>query len=129
MSIEYRVSHNGHFIHAIVTDLVTSQELIEYEVAHAVDDRIQPPVSELLEIRCGALKNISKDDFSKLLNEQRVKFNKLSRPHRCAIVVHYSDTHAWDLAKFYETMATLHTPQGVIVFGDLHIAKTWLGIE
>jgi hypothetical protein len=60
--------------------------------------------------------------------ELRKKF-KDSIPHHCAIVVSYSDNIGWDLAKFYEAMAIAHSPKSVIVFGDIGIAKKWLGVE
>jgi hypothetical protein len=47
--------------------------------------------------------------------------------HRCAIVVRHPDEIAWDLAKFYESMARMHTPSSVIVFANPDIAKLWLG--
>ena len=59
MPIKYSVSHDGHFIHVVASGLVTSQEFVEYEVAHAMDERIKPPVSELLEIESGALRQIT----------------------------------------------------------------------
>lgn len=63
MPIEYSVSRDGHFIHAVVIDPVTGDEFVEYEVVHATDDRIKPPVSELLEIQNDAFRNITKDDI------------------------------------------------------------------
>ena len=128
MPIKYSVSRDGHFIHAIASDPVTGQEFVEYEVAHAIDERIKPPVSELLEIQHDALRQVTEDDISRVL-ERRKELGTPHTPHRCAIVVSYGDPHAWDLAKFYEGMVTLHFPGAVIVFGDLGIAKTWLGME
>ncbi|MDY6844921.1 MAG: hypothetical protein SVW57_12605 [Thermodesulfobacteriota bacterium] len=128
MTITYSVHKGGHFIRAVASGTVTGDEFIEYEIAHAADDRIIPPVSELLEIQHGAFKNVSQDDISRALS-MRKESQKLPIPHRCGIVVASRDTHAWKLAKFYETMAILHYPESVIVFGDLHIARTWLGVE
>ena len=128
MGIEYSVSRDGHFIHAIVSDPVTAQEFIEYEVTHASDPRIKDPVSEMLEIRAGALSRITKDDILKAVQQRRELSNPHTR-HRCGIVVSEADTQSWDLAKFYEGMAILHSPEVVIVFGDARIAKIWLGIH
>ena len=128
MHIEYSVSHDGHFIHTIIIDPVTGGEFVEYEVAHATDDRIKPPVSELLEIQNDALRNITKDDISRVL-QRRAELKNRHIPHRCAIVVLCPSAHTWDLAKFYERMVMLHSPEIVIVFGDIRTAKIWLGIE
>ena len=128
MPIEYIVSHDGHFVHAVATYPVTSEEFIEYEVHHAIDKRIKPPVSELLEIGHGSLKHITNDEMTRVI-QRRAEIPRLPIPHRCAIVVSYGNSHAWDLAKFYEGMVMLHSPESVIVFGQLHTAKLWLGVE
>jgi hypothetical protein len=61
--------------------------------------------------------------------ERRAEIKEKPTPHRCGIVVQYSDTHSWNLAKFYEGMVMLHSPESVIVFGDERVAHTWLGID
>ncbi|MHC4582021.1 MAG: hypothetical protein ACYS14_11240 [Planctomycetota bacterium] len=126
MPIAYTVHPGGHFVHAIASSPVTPEEFIGYEVAHAIDSRVRPPVSELLEIQHGACRHITMDDMSKVL-ERRGELEKRPIPHRCAIVVSYGDAHAWNLAKFYEGMVVLHSPEIVIVFGDASTARIWLG--
>lgn len=128
MPIDYTVSEDGHFIHAVATDPLTSREFIDYEIEHAIDGRIRTPVSELLEIRMNSLKDITKQDILKVV-ERRKEIEKPYIHHRCAIVVSFSDVHSWDIAKFYEGLSTLHSPEAVIVFGDCRIAKVWLGVE
>jgi hypothetical protein len=128
MPIEYKVSPDGNFIHAIASGQVTSQEFVDYEIAHAIDKRIKSPVSELLEIRINAFRNVSRDDIAAVFERRKEMVIPHTR-HRCAIVVSIGDSHAWNLAKFYEGMAALHSPEAVIVFGDLELAKVWLGIE
>ena len=54
MPITYEVHKDGHFIHAVASRVLTGDEFVEYEVAHAIDERIKPPVSELLEVQHGA---------------------------------------------------------------------------
>jgi hypothetical protein len=128
MPISYEVHNDGHFIHAIASGVLSSQEFVDYEIAHANDERIKPPVNELLEIKHNACKLITKDDCSKIL-EKRKEIPKLPTPHRCAIVVSISNSHAWNIAKFYEGMVMLHHPEDVIVFADERIARIWLGVE
>ena len=128
MPVQYRVLKDGHFIHALVTGVVSGEEFVDYEVAHAVDDRIKPPVSELLEIEHGAMRRITKDDLVRAMDRRR-EIAQRPVPHRCAILVSLNDTHGWDLAMFYEGMATLHFSESVIVFGDERTARTWLGVE
>ena len=126
MPISYSVYGNGHYIHAVARGVITRDEFIEYEVSHAIDKRIAMPVSELLEVQYGALRNIKKDDVDRVLR-RRTEVKDSPVPHRCAIVVSYADSHAWELAKFYEGMAILHSPESVIVFGDSRTARVWLG--
>jgi len=128
MPIKYDVYNNGKLIYAVASGSVTDEEYIEFEIKHAIDDRIKPPVSELLKINSGAFKNITTYAISEVLN-RRKKSKRNHIPHSCAIVVSYSDSHAWDLAKYYEGMVKLHYPASVIVFGDEKIALTWLGID
>ncbi len=128
MPVEYKILNDGHFIHAIVKGAVSGEEFVDYEVAHAIDDRVRPPVSELLEIEHGAMRRITKDDLVKAMDRRR-ETDKRPVPHRCAILVSLNDTHGWDLAMFYEGMATLHFSESVIVFGDERTARTWLGVE
>jgi len=128
MPIQYEIKNEGHFIEAIATGLVTSSEFVAYEIDHAIDKRVKAPVFELLEIQYNALKNIQKIDIFEVLSQRKQK-ERLPVPHRCAIVVSVSDIHGWDLAKFYEGMVNLHSPESVIVFGDKYIALTWLDIK
>jgi hypothetical protein len=128
MPITYTIHDGGHFIHARAHGEVSPDEFVDYEIKHAIDERIKPPVSELFEIEPGALKHITMDDMSKVI-ERRKQIEKKPTPHRCAIVVSLSDDHTWNLAKFYEKMAMLHQPEIVIVFGSVQTARTWLGIK
>ncbi|MBS3762198.1 MAG: hypothetical protein KGZ25_02725 [Planctomycetes bacterium] len=128
MPIEYKVFGGGHLIHAIAHAPVTAEEFVEYEMQHAIDDRINRPVSELLEVQPGALSGITKRDVSTIL-ERRQTIERDPKRHRCGIVVSYGDNHGWDIAKFYEGMVVLHSPEVVIIFGDLNIARRWLGFE
>jgi len=128
MSITYDVSKEGHVILATAAGRVTSEEFVEYEVAHAVDSRVRPPVAELLIIEEGALDRVTTDDMHRVL-ERRAEIEEKPMPHRCGIVVRYSDDHSWNLAKFYEGMVMLHSPETVIVFGDEGSARAWLGIK
>ncbi|HHO76282.1 MAG TPA: hypothetical protein ENN05_07620 [Deltaproteobacteria bacterium] len=128
MPIIYSIHNNGHYIHAVISEPITSDEFIEYEIAHAIDSRISPPVFELLEIRQGSLNNITTDDISKVIS-RRKEIEQAPTPHRCAIVPSINDNHAWNMAKFYEGMVLLHYPENVIVFGDVRTAKMWLGVE
>ena len=126
MPISYNVYAGGHFIHAIAKSPLTRQEFVDYEVAHAIDRRIKPPVSELFEIAAGACDQITMDDMREVL-KRRSELKRLPTPHRCAIVLGSLDAHSWDLAKFYEGMVMLHSPETVIVFAQADIARSWIG--
>ena len=128
MPVTYDVQNHGHFIQAVASTPLTGLEFIDYEVAHAIDPRITPPVNELLEVKAGALEAITKEDISAVL-ERRKQIPSPPTPHRCAIVVSGMDARDWEMASFYEGMVTLHYPEDVIVFGDARIARIWLGVE
>ncbi|MCP4711678.1 MAG: hypothetical protein GY869_23920 [Planctomycetes bacterium] len=128
MPINYKVNHRGHFIHAVTEGEVTADEFVDYEVAHAIDDRVHPPVDELFEIHTNALKNVTTEDITRIFNRRKTETQR-PQPHRCAIVVKLGDTHSWKLAQFYEGMVALHSPENVIIFGDIGIARTWLGLN
>jgi hypothetical protein len=128
MPIKYDVFRNGHFIHAVASGVMTGAEFIEFEVAHPTDERVKAPLYELFEIQDGATVQLSKEDIEKVL-KMRKEIETLPTPHKCAIVISYVDSHAWDLAKYYEGMVTLHYPESVIVFGDIRTARIWLGVE
>lgn len=126
MPIRYSVHEGGHFIHAVGESPVTAKEFVEFEVAHAIDDRIREPVSELLEIEADALKGVTMDDMEEVL-ERRGEIDRLPTRHRCAISLGSLDEHTWSLAKFYEGMAMLHSPETVIVFANADLARKWIG--
>jgi hypothetical protein len=128
MPITYSVYDRGHFIHAIAESPLTGKEFIDYEVAHAIDERINSPVSELFEISADALKHVTMDDMKEVL-KRRSEIDRLPTPHRCAIALGSVDDHSWDLAKFYEGMAMLHSPATVIVFAKADVAREWIGFE
>lgn len=128
MPISYNVSDNGNIILAVASAVVTAEEFIDYEIKHALDPRLRSPVCELLEIQKGALRNITRDDVTAVL-ESRKKIGRPRIVHRCGLVVASGDAHDWDIAKFYEGMNILHSPEVVIVFADTDVAKTWLGLS
>lgn len=128
MPITYKVLDDGHFLCATASAPLSADDFVEYEMAHAADERIKPPVSELFEIKHDSCKDISKEEFLEVL-ERRNEMLKKPTPHRLAIVIHYADSHAWDLAKFYEGMVLLHNPESVVLFGDIQLARIWLGVE
>jgi len=128
MPITYEVKQNGHFIHAVARSPLTGDEFVDYEVGHAIDERIKSPVSELFEIRMGAWDMITKDDILEVVR-RRGEVEDPPTPHRCAIVLSYFDNRGWDMAEFYEGMVKLHSPETVIIFGDMHTAGVWLGVE
>ncbi|MHB0914232.1 MAG: hypothetical protein ACYC5A_02050 [Thermoleophilia bacterium] len=128
MPIEYEVKDDGRFIHAVASGAVSSEELVAYEISHASDERIKSPLSELLEIKPVAFCNLTQDDVAAIF-DSRKQPGGASLSHRCAVVVSPGDTHAWNLAKFYEGMAMLHSPEVMIVFGDRYTAQSWLGVD
>lgn len=67
MPITYSVHNHGRTIIAVASGVVTSEEFVEYEVTHALDERIKPPLSELLIVKPGALRNITTDDIEEAI--------------------------------------------------------------
>jgi hypothetical protein len=128
MPVMYNVYADGHFIHAVAESPLTPQEFVDYEVAHAIDKRIKPPVSELFEVSATAFQDITMDDMKEVLR-RRGEVKLLPVPHRCAIVLGSLNSHSWNLAKFYEGMVMLHSPESVIVFANADVARKWIGFE
>jgi hypothetical protein len=128
MPIKYDVLRAGHFVKAVASGIVTEDEWIEYEVRHTVDDRIKPPLCELLRIDYEAYRNFTKDGLLRAL-ENRKNQDKRPVPHRCAVVVTPGDVQGWSLTRLYEGLRTLHYPESVILFGEDRMAMTWLGFE
>lgn len=128
MPIKYEVHDNGRFIHAEAHGIVTDADFIEYETAHISNARIKPPVDELLEITPNAVIQLTQQGIQEALKKSKEP-GKQRIPHRYAIVVKSPEKVAWDLAKFYESMAQLHSPSSVIVFASSDIARVWLGRE
>ncbi|MDD5723334.1 MAG: hypothetical protein PHY29_06290 [Syntrophales bacterium] len=127
MPITYEILHGGHYIHAVASAPVTGEEFVEYEIAHAIDNRIKAPLAELFEVKQGACDNITMDDMSEVIR-RRKKVEKPPKFHRCAVVVSPHDTHAWNLARFYGGIVMLHAEESVIVFATPDIARIWLGV-
>lgn len=127
MPITYSIHKNGHFLHARITPPLAREEFISYEVDHAINEQVRPPLDELMEIERDACRDITEQDMAEIIR-QRTAHSRRPIPHHCAIVVAYDDAHTWNLAIFYKVMATLHAPKSVIVFGDLHTARLWLGV-
>ena len=127
MPITYEVLRNGHYIHALAAGNVSGSEFIKYEIDHAADEKVSGPLMEILEINYGALREINSEDVKRII-DIRKKEKPSVMPHKCAIVISAGDAKSWDIAKFYEGMVELHLPETVIVFGDLDIARTWLGV-
>ena len=126
MPIEYEIQSEGRFINATAHGIVTDEDFIEYETVHVIDERIKPPVDEMLEIAPSAVIRLTHEGIRRALKKNKeLGRNKIR--HRCAIVVRHPDEIAWDLAKFYESMARMHAPSSVIVFANPDIAKLWLG--
>jgi len=128
MPIEYAVSNEGRLVHATASHPVKYEDLAEYETTASNDARVKHPMSELFVVEADALKGITKDDIEKVV-EQRKAQPSPTKPHQCAIVISLEDAASWKVAKFYEAMAKLHYPKNVIVFGDIKIARIWLGVE
>ena len=68
MPITYHVQNDGHTILAVASGVVAGEEFIEYEVAHAIDERIKSPLSELLVVKASALRNITEDDIEETID-------------------------------------------------------------
>ena len=126
MSIEYDIQSDGHFINATARGIVTDEDFIEYETIHVIDEQIRAPVDELLEIAPSAEMSLTHEGIRQALKKNR-ELGRHKIRHRCAIVVRHPDEIAWDLAKFYESMARLHAPSSVIVFANPDVARLWVG--
>jgi len=123
MPIEYTVSSDGMFVHAIGSGVVTVDEVRRYmhDIAH--DDCVKPGFRELFDAR-----EITE---SRIVPESFVDIHKLvladpkrKRGNKMAIVV--GSSSSFHNAKRYERLA-MSNSQNVIVFNDVRTAKIWLG--
>jgi hypothetical protein len=126
MPIEYEIQNEGRFINATARGIVTDEDFIKYETIHVIDERIKPPVDEMLEIAPSAAMRLTHEGIRLALKKNK-ELGRHKIRHRCAIVVRHPDEIVWDLAKFYESMARMHAPSSVIVFANPDIARLWLG--
>jgi hypothetical protein len=126
MPIEYEVQEDGRFVSAKAFGTVTDHDLLEYEVAHASDERIKAPADELLEITTDAKVLLTREGIEQALRKVEEMGARYPCRH-CAIVVRCFGKETWELAKFYETTARLNAPPSVIVFGNVEVANIWLG--
>jgi hypothetical protein len=126
MPIVYEIHDKGRFIYAKAFGTVTDQDLLEYEMAHASDERIKGPADEVLDITADAKVLLTREGIQEAL---RIAGQMGDRwpCRRCAIVVRGFGQEIWDLAKFYETMSHSYARFSVIVFGNADVANIWLG--
>ena len=128
MPIKYEVRGGGHFIYAKAHGTVTDKDFMDYELSFADDTRIKSPADELLEITTDAVMKVTREGLLEALHKRK-EACRLGVRHRCAIVVNCTSVIAWDMAKFYESMAQMHSPMSVIVFASPDLARLWLGVS
>lgn len=123
MPIKYTVGSDGMVVHAVVSGVVTVDEVHQYMHDIAQDDRVKPGFRELFDA-CEITE-------SRIVPESFVDIHKLvlsdpkrKRGNKMAIVV--GSSSSFHNAKRYERLATSNS-QNVIVFNDVHTAKIWLG--
>ena len=124
MEIEYTVSKDGVFVEAIVTNLLTTEEVIEYITTIEHDKRIKLGFVELFDVSNMNVSQIDEDGLDQIV-EKIQESEKRSRGTKLAIVV--SRGSSFDRAKYIEKK--VGESQNVIVFSRRSTAEIWLGVK
>ena len=124
MAIEYTVSKDGVFVEAIVTNLLTTEEVIEYITTIEHDKRIKLGFVELFDVSNMNVSQIDEDGLDQIV-EKIQESEKRSRGTKLAIVV--SRGSSFDRAKYIEKK--VGESQNVIVFSRRSTAEIWLGVK
>ncbi len=123
MPLDYSVSSDGMFVHAVAKEPLTTEHVIEFQKAVWQDSRVKPGYKMLFDES-----RISKpriDEQGLQLIVAREKSDEAKRPAKLAIVA--GPGSAFPRALEYEKMVSPEK-ENVIVFHHEDIAKQWLGV-
>lgn len=123
MPVTYSVKNNGMFVHAVATEPLTTEHVIEFQDALWQDDRVKPGYIVLFDESHTVESHIDAQGLKTIVAREKSKQAK--RPSKLAIVAGPGD--AFPRALEYEKMVS-PDKEKVIVFHSKEIAIHWLGI-
>jgi hypothetical protein len=121
MPIDYEVDVAHNVVHATATGAVGDADFLDYVRRFLADSRIRPGYRELVDLTAASKGAISPELFDLIADLDRQQPERL-RGSRTAIVV--PDSEGFELASTYG----LKAQAPVIVFTNIGVARTWLGI-
>lgn len=121
MPIQYEVDEARNVIQASARGTLGDADFLDYAHRLMADSRIRPGYRELVDLTAAVKGDISQELFELIAAIDRQRPDRHAGS-RTAIVV--PDSEAFQLASTYAIKA--QAP--VIVFSNLSVARTWLGI-
>ena len=123
MPVTYSVKNNGMFVHAIATEPLYTEHVLELQDALRQDDRVKPGYIMLFDESKIEESHIDTRGLKTIVAREKSKQAK--RPSKLAIVAGPGD--AFPRALEYEKMVSPETEK-VIVFHNREIAMHWLDV-
>jgi len=123
MPIDYSVSSDGMFAHAIATEPLTTEEVLAFQKDLQHDSRVKPGFKALFDESRIAESRIDEQGLQAIVARQ--ESDQAKRPSKLAIVA--GPGSAFPRALEYEKMVA-PAQETVIVFHNEDIARKWLGV-
>jgi hypothetical protein len=123
MPLDYSVSSDGLFVHAIATELLTKDYIFEFLEDVWQDSRVKPGHTMLFDESRILAARISAEDLQAIVAKQ--ESNPAKQPSKLAIVA--GPGSAFPRALEYEKMVSPEKEK-VIVFNHEDVARKWLGV-
>jgi hypothetical protein len=124
MPLTYSVSSDGMFVHAIATEPLTTEHVIEFQKALWQDSRVKQGFKALFDESRIAESHIDPQDLQVIV--AREESDQAKRPSKLAIVA--GPGSAFPRAREYEKMVSPEKEK-VIVFNHEDVAKQWLDVQ
>jgi len=123
MPVTYSVKNNGMFVHAIATEPLYTEDVIELQDAIWEDERVKPGYALLFDESHTEESHIDTQGLKTIV--AREKSDQAKRPSKLAIVAGPGD--AFPRALEYERMVS-PDKEKVIVFHNEEVARHWLDV-
>jgi hypothetical protein len=123
MSINYTVSSDGMFVHAIATGTLTTEDVLEYQQAVWQDSRVKQSFKVLFDESQISESRIDEQGLQVIA--AREISDEAKRPLKLAIVA--GPGRSFPNARYYENIVSPEKEQ-VIVFHNEDVARQWLGV-
>ena len=125
MPIDYKISADGLFVHAVAKGTVTNEDVVSYATILMMSTRLKPRFKELFDGTLITQIRVNREGIEKIAELEKMHRQKVAGS-KCAIVV--ADSEAFELAEYFEELAKANF-MNVIVFNSVATARTWLGIK